>query len=158
MKCLQNSLGVGDKRARAAHRLHRFHGLIAGMWVLEVWWEGPGRGKSFSDTPQVHPWSLSARASCFALPSPSLDSFQNVPRQLLLRRLKRLLLGLYLLHPCSRVLEGLRSKYPPQAFARLWVSSTFLAAPGFRRDHGASVLDPFVRSNLLPHFLWGSLC
>ncbi len=93
----------------------------AGLWGLMVRWEGPGSGKSFLDTPRVHPWSLSARASCFALPSPSLDSFQNVPRQLLLRRLERLLLGLYLLHPCSRVLEGLRktSPTPNQAAAYL---------------------------------------
>ena len=36
--------------------LHRL--LRAGMWLLVVWWEGPGWGKSFSDAPQVRPCRL----------------------------------------------------------------------------------------------------
>ena len=42
----------------------------------------------------------------------SLDT--RLPRQLLLRRLKRLLLVLYLLHPCSRASYGPETSFPPQ--------------------------------------------
>jgi len=79
------------------------------------------------------------------------------PRQLLLRRLKRLLLVLYLLHPCSRK-ESIQRQICRE---QIWTPSAHeVRAPGWRESAGRPNTAYFLRAaavigggqmGLLPH-------